>query len=104
MLLICIVHTAILKGSLYKYCANGKFEKLGNAHVVLSFVCPNSEIKNYSEKPIKQKPVQRLLKTKVVSQLMKRVINMLLKLIRLDRKQTKLSRLQPYQLYVHHYC
>ena len=34
--------------------------KKGNAHVVLSIACPNNELKDYSDKPLKQKSVQNL--------------------------------------------
>ena len=34
-------------------------KKKGNAHVVLGFVCLTNELKDYSNKPIKQKSVQK---------------------------------------------
>ena len=32
---------------------------MGNAHVVLGFVCSTNELNNYSNKPVKQKSVQK---------------------------------------------
>ena len=32
-------------------------KKKGNAHVVLGFVCPTTELKDYSNRPVKQKSV-----------------------------------------------
>ena len=51
MLLVYIAHTAILRG-------------WWNAHIALSFACPTSELKAYSDKPLQQKSVQRLWKNK----------------------------------------
>ena len=33
-------------------------------HVVLSFACPTNELKDYLDKPLKQKSVKRLQKSK----------------------------------------
>ena len=55
--LIFIVHTAILNGSSHKqfnYKALAFRKKWGNTPVVLSFVCPTNELKDYSDKPVKQ--------------------------------------------------
>ena len=45
----------------------------------LSFACPTNELTDYSEKPVKEKSVQRLQKSKVFWQQMRSIINMLLK-------------------------
>ena len=64
MLLIYIVHTAIWKGSshhkssLIKKLINFS-KKKGNAHVVLGFACPSNELKDCSNKPVKQKSVPK---------------------------------------------
>ena len=34
-------------------------KKKGNAHVVLGFVCPTNELKDYSDKPVKQASAQK---------------------------------------------
>ena len=34
-------------------------KKKGNAHLVLGFVCPTNELKDYSDKPAKQASVQK---------------------------------------------
>ena len=64
MLLIYIFHTAIRKGSshhkssLIKKLINFSKDK-GNAYVVLGFVCPTNELRDCSDKPVKQKSVQK---------------------------------------------
>ena len=62
MLLVYIVHTAILKGNLHNLHSS-LIKKTFNfrlAHVVPNFACPTNELKDYSDKPLKQKSVQRL--------------------------------------------
>ena len=44
----------------------GFSKKKGNAHVVLSSACPTSELKDYSDKPLKKKSVQKLKKQRVM--------------------------------------
>ena len=48
----------LTQSSLIKKLINFSKTK-GNAHVVLGFVCPTNELKDYSDKPAKQASVQK---------------------------------------------